>query len=98
MAALPAVPNVQINESAFEDFFVFQDPISGVIYLKGSKLMEAEKITLHDMNGRIVGERMANQREEYEWNDSILSEGTYLFSLWNSSGEVIARKKFLAGH
>ena len=87
-----------INESVLEDFFVFQDPISGMIHLKGSKLKEAEKITLHDMNGRIVCERMANHQYEYEWNTSIVSEGTYLFSLWNSSGEVLARKKFLSGH
>lgn len=82
-----------VNDIVSTKFNVYPNPATDVVTITNTESIGIDKITVTDINGRIVKTNNYNQQAEIQLNVSDLNAGVYILNV--STKEGTATKKFI---
>lgn len=80
---------VHSNAVASNEFAVFPNPAQQVINIRSNASIL--KISLTDLNGRVVKESAFDKMSDIEWNISDLTSGLYLMNITTAEGNTVKK-------
>lgn len=84
---------LSVNDIVSTKFNVYPNPATDVVTITNTESIGIDKITVTDINGRIVKTNNYNQQAEIQLNVSNLNAGVYILNV--STKEGTATKKFI---
>ena len=81
-----ASPNLKTNEFLASDFSVYPNPIDDVITISNTKNILVSKISITDLNGRIIKNQSFDTVAAIEMNVSDLASGMYMMTIVSNEG------------